>query len=423
MVSALPTNPTNLYSEQSQTVHLAAPSIDAGPIFLPTRIITPPRWVAKILKIPVFRLALGKDLVSRIVIWIYNFFAKICPGQNRGFRNFDPNIAQRSVDRFLALGAQTQWAFPRDGGQIQMMTFRAQDLEQKIQALGGSWEQILLNGRVVYAISPPQNRSREWANLQEQLSHFHWREEEGKLITCDSADMIPEHAPTQCFLFAHSTSSSFASDWQRAGYYIGAKQDLCFFDNGNTWRNTERPISEESFYLEIEAVYNNISSRYAPEDFWVGGSCGGAPVAAYLKRRLHNQGVNFFVEQSFPDLDDFVKPISSWFAPLIKGSLGSRDLSEQMEDRPPACQFGAAKLWEGLPRYEGAQGGKVILVQVREDEHISEAAYARYLRLAERVSSHVSHILYTSTAHWRHADDFFRYEAPRRNFLQAVFAP
>jgi hypothetical protein len=389
-------------------------------------IITPYGCVAKILKIPVFRLSLGSDLVSRVIIAVYNFFSRLCQCNSRAFRSFDPAIAQKSVDRFVALGAKIDFVVPRDGkGEVQMMTFRAQDLEQNIQALGGSWERRSIQGREVFAIVPPSGGSAErfgeWLRFKEKLTHFHWREEEGMLTTCDSADAVPDGAAKRCFLYAHSTSGSFASDWKRAGFYLGAKQDFCFFDNGNTWKNSGRPPSEEGFYLEIEAVHKKIMNQYPIDSLWVGGSCGGAPVAAYLKRLLHDQGVNFFVEQSFPDLDDFVKPISPFFAPRVKGSLGDQTISEHMEDRPPACQFGAAKLWEDLPLYEVPGKGKFILVQVEKDEHIDEAAYERYLDLARRVNANVKHILYSSTAKWRHADDFFRYQAPRREFLEAVF--
>lgn len=388
----------------------------------PPDVIVPYGWVAKILKVPVFRLALGDDLVSRIVIWSYNFFSRLCQSQS-SFRGFDPAIAQRSVDRFVALGAKTQFVVPRDGnGKIQMMTFRARDLEQRIQAHGGSWERRNVQGKQVFAIVPPDRQGAEWLDFKEKLSHFHWREEEGMLITCDCADAIPLDAAEQCFLYAHSTTGSFASDWKRAAFYLGAKQDLCFFDNGNTWKNSGRPPSEESFYLEIEAVYNKIKDERPFDRLWVGGSCGGGPVAAYLKRLLHDQGINFFVEQSFSDLNDFVKPISPFFAPLIKGSLSDQTLLKNTEPRPLACQFGAVKLWENLHRYEGPRKGKVVFVQVRDDEHIKPDAYERYLNLAKRINVNVKHLLYTSTAKWRHNDDFYRYEAPRREFIEAVFS-
>lgn len=385
-------------------------------------VITAPSCINKILKIPVFRLSLGDDLVSRIVIFTHNFFSRLFKKGAHSFRNFDTKIAQKSLDRFIDLGARVQFTTPRDQkGQIQMMTFCSEELERKIKNLGGSWERKILNNREVLAIIPPQDINQAWVDFKEKLSHFNWKEEEGMLITCDCSSVIPIDAPKKCFLYAHSTSSSFISDWKRAGLYIGMKQDLCFFDNGNTWKNKGRPPSEESFYLEIEAVHEKIKDHYQPENLWVGGSCGGAPVAAYLKRKLHDQGVNFFAEQSFPDLDDFVKPISSFFAPFVKGSLSSKDLPEQMKDKPPSCQFGAKKLWDNLSLYDKPSGGKIIIVQVEEDEHINKAAYTRYIDLAKNVNKTVNHILYKSDISWHHSDEFFRYQNPRRDFTQAVF--
>jgi len=395
---------------------------------VPQDIIIPFPWIAKILKVPVFRLSLGDDLFSQISISVHNFFSRICQGQSQALRSFDPAIAQRSADRFITLGAKIQFVIPRDKkGQVQMMTFQAQDLEEKIQALNGSWERKTVNGRQVLAIVPPSHECQKWIDFKEKLCHFHWQEEQGMLITCDCADAIPINAPKKCFLLAHSTSNSFTSEWRRAGFYIGAKQDLCFFDNGNTWKNTGRPPSEKSFYLEIEAVYEKIKDNYSYEHLWVGGNCGGAPVAAYLKQRFHEHGINFFAEQSFSNLDDFVKPIfpfsflASIFAPRIKGSLEDEDLSTEIQEQIPSCQFSVEELWKDLDQYKESFGGKLILVEVREDEHISELAYERYFALAKKVNSIVKHILYTSNIGWHHSDNFFYYEAPRRSFIQAVF--
>jgi hypothetical protein len=302
-----------------------------------------------------------------------------------------------------------------------MMTFQAQKLEKKIQTLGGSWERLDIDGRQVFAIIPPKQENAQWCKFKEKLAHFHWEEKEGKLITCDCANAIPLNAATQCFLYVHSTSSCFASDWKRAGFYIGAKQDLVFFDNGNTWKNSGRPPSEESFYLEIEAVYNEIKDQYPIDRLWVGGHCGGAPVAAYLKRLHHHEGINFFVEQSFFDLDDFVKPISPFFAPRVKGSLSDEAFPKNMDHCPPSCQFGAAKLWESLSRYEDSKKGKFIFIQVKDDEHISQQAYQNYLDLAHKINGKVKHLLYVSNRNWHHADNFFHYQMPRQEFIEAIF--
>lgn len=384
---------------------------------LPGSVIVPYGWMGKILKVAVFNMALGKDLIYRISSAVYHFFSRLCGGD----RGFDPQIAQRSLDRFVALGAKTQFVTPRDGkGQVQMMTFQAKDLEAKIQALGGAWERRSVQEKNVFAIVPPLHPGEDWDALQENLKVFRWREEEGMLITCESADAVDSNAPSRCFLYAHALYTCFAQEWRRARFYIGAKQDLCFFDNGNTWQNSGRPPSEESFYLEIEAVYNQIKDEYSIDRLWVGGFCMGAPVGAYLKRLFHDQGINFFAEQSFPDLDDFVKPMSPFFAPRVKGVLSDQALVQTIANPPPSCQFGVERLWAGLSKYEGSHG-KVILVQVEDDERVKPEAYQRYLALAQKINTNVTHLVYTSLETSPHTDQFFRYEDPCREFLTAVF--
>lgn len=379
----------------------------------------------RILRVPVFRLALMDDRFSRGLIYAYN----IC--RQRSIRPvvFDAQRAELSLQRFISLGAQEHFVTPRDGkGKIHMITLCAHDLERLIKGLGGSWEKINIAGqdgsKYVLAITPPANHlsNQNWKKFEEKLLKFGWEKRNNLIITCEDADLISEDDYSRyCFLYTHSTSSSFTSDWKRAGFYLGAKQDLCYFNNGNIWKSSGRPSpSEETFYLDIEAVYEQIKGKYPPENMWIGGSCGGAPLAAFLKKNLHKQGINFFVEQSFPNLKDFVEPISPFWFPRVLGCLSSHELSSEMPNRPPSCQFSVESLWQNLEKYEG-QGGKFILVEVEKDEHLAPEAYQRYLQIAQRVNKDVTHIRFTSKAAYHHGDDFFLYSESRRTFIQTVF--
>ena len=380
------------------------------------------------LRIPIFRLALMEHWVSCRIMNIGRAFSQrtLCPIP------FDSQRAELSLQRFLSLGAQQHFVIPRDGqGKIHMMTFCARDLENKIKELGGAWERLDIakhgeNPQIVLAITPPHDHlsNQLWIELEEKILSFGWKKRENLIITCEDADLISEKDYFRyCFLYTHSTSSSFTSDWKRAGFYLGAKQDLCFFNNGNIWKSSGRPSpSEETFYLDIEAVYNRIKDNYSPQNIWVGGSCGGAPVAGYLKMLLHEEGVNFFAEQTFPHLRDFVSHplVPQFFSSRVPSCLNSRELPLDMPNRPPACQFSVENLWKNLERYEG-EGGKFILVEVNHDEHIPSEAYARYLKTARRINDKVFLIQFDSQADWHHADDFFHYPCPRRKFFQAVF--
>jgi len=372
----------------------------------------PPIFIQKILRVPVYRLALN-DLVSRIIRAVYVFFSRVFGNKVGSFKPFDPKIAQKSLDRFVALGANVEFVTPRDGkGKVQMMTFSAQDLEAKIVSKGGIWEKRTIEGKEVFAIVPPEKETGEWRDLREKLSHFHWREVEGMLITCEEAEKVNG---SNCFLYAGSTSSAFAAHWKRAGFYLGAKQDLCFFDNGNIWKNEGRPVSEGGFYLEAEAVYEKLRAKYSLDQLWVGGSCGGAPVAAYLKWRHHGEGINFFTEDSFPNFNDFKTPVSC-LMPWVKGSLGG---TTEMESPPPEWQFSVDQMWRDL---SSSEKGKMVVIQLNEDEHISEEAYGRYWELATKINQAVARIRYNPTNAWKHASNFFAEPKARTHFWEAIFS-
>ena len=370
--------------------------------------------VTNIVKVPIYRLALGSDPFSRLVIRVHNFFSWAFSCGNTVFRDFDPSKAEASLERFVQFGADVEFVQPEGGGLVQMMTFRWRELEARIRLLEGRWERTVLEDREVFAIVPPMNNSEEWDAFAEKLSHFHWETlPDGRMITCDCAKVIPEYAEDRCVLFAHSTSSAFTSDWKRAGYLLGARLDICFFDNGNTWKNRARTPSVQGFYYEVDAVFERIKDRYLMKNLWVGGACGGAPVAAHLKYLYHQEGINFFAEKSFPKIDDFVEQISPRLVPYVKGAL--IDSSTNFPD----TQFSIEEMWQTLHL---SDKGQVVVIDIEGDEHISPDAQNRYFELAQSVNTQAHRITFVSKEKWRHADDFYRYQEARERFLQIVFS-
>lgn len=381
-------------------------------------VITPNPLLGKVLKVPIFRLAMGHDLVTRVIICAFKVFISICSFSLSFFKGFDAQRAEKSLERFIALGATNHFITPKDGlGKIQMMQLKAEDLEDRIHALGGKWEKTTCDTQHVFAIIPPKRPSASWHEFKEMLSHFHWKEENGMIITSKTCLADTDQALPKCFLYTHTTSSCFTSDWKRAGFYLGAKQDICFFDNGNIWKNTNRPVTEESFYLEIEAVYDQIKDQYRAQDLWLCASCGGGPVAAHLKRKLHNKGVNFVLEQGFINLEDFSQPFQSFITPRLKGILNAKNPS----DHDLVHHFSIESLWSSLPKYSGLNEGKVINVYVKHDEFIKEDDSLKFFNLAKRVNQSVYQIVFESNKKCRHMDDFFFYQKPAQRFWELVF--
>lgn len=390
------------------------------PIFLPFLL---GRVVGTLFRIPVFRIA-QNDVTSRILIWAYNFFTR-CFSPSRTCRAFDEEIARAALNRFQALGASVENIRPKDGqGEVAVMSFKARDFQQKIEECKGSWEKIEIDGNQVFAIIPPKELSNEWDQFVENIKNFGWKSAEYNgqqvIVTCEFADIVSEEK-TQCFLSVHSTSQPFVKFKSEMAYYLGMKQDFYFFDNGNTWLNSGRNCTEQRFYLEIESVYEElIQNNYDPKNIWVGGFCGGAPVAAYLKKQ--HPELNFFASQSFCDLDDFnsIPFPRRWMASILKGSIFAQEDSSLTAEGTPAYAFSVEKMWENSSKSEDS--GKVMIVHVEGDEEISEDASRRYTRLAEKVSNFVRTVFVPSTSEgWKHIDYFYNYEISRRHFAEVVF--
>ncbi len=246
------------------------------------------------------------------------------------------------------------------------------------------------------------------------------------IVTNNEAHLIPQKEwHSRCILYCRSTSGPFITDRLRAGFYLGMKMDFCFFDNSGIWKSRGRIPSEGAFYLDIEAVFAKLQSKkpYKPEQLWVGGFCGGEPVAAYLKSKLHAEGINFFAEQSFSNFRrDFIsaQPLARFMATPLLRSLQSRDFPSTLLDRPQECGFNVEELWRDLNL---SKRGKIVLIHASNDERLSQAVKDRYAQLAEKVNQTVVRIYFTSPAGVdAHSDDFFKYTQARTLFVKAVFS-
>lgn len=382
----------------------------------------------------VFRLGVySKGLLERAVTYLY----LSCSRGTLFPEMFDEQRAERSLNLFKAIGGQEAFVTPRDGkASIHMMTLKAQDLERKLEVFGAQWQRCELSdseGNQVLAIIPPAEPSAEWEAFERTLGQFGWSrkrviheevEQEG-IITCMDADCIPEGEETRCFLYCHSTSQSFIRDRKRAGYYLGMKQDACFFDNRGIWKSQGVP-SEGGYYLDVEAVHEALQreGQYDPQRLWLVGFCGGGSVMAHMKRLMHQQGVNFVAEQSFCHLRrDFIAQMptfAQWVADRTMSSLYYRDASSSEGIQETA--FNVEALWRDLERYEGP-GGRVVLIHAANDQRLPQESKDLYAALAQTVNASVSRVYFTSLQEENpHADDFFPYPEAARAFTRIVFS-
>ncbi|QLH35353.1 MAG: hypothetical protein HWD61_03670 [Parachlamydiaceae bacterium] len=115
----------------------------------------------------------------------------------------DEERAEKSLKSYEVLGAQLEFVTPKDGqAKIQMLHLRAEELENKIKALGGRWDKISLagNSKPIFAIVPPLHSSNEWQEFEKNISMFKWKKQLVKIdglqreviVTCEHADLIQE---------------------------------------------------------------------------------------------------------------------------------------------------------------------------------------------------------------------------------------
>jgi len=199
---------------------------------------------------------------------------------------FDPNRATKGLALWTRLGSNEFTVIPQDKkAVIHGVFWSAKNLEEKIEDLGGKWEKIetLNNGekQIILAILPPSIKSEEWLSFEKDLQKF-WSLQKvttrngtfEAIITCAEAEWIdPTDYYKKIFLHSNSSSVSYIMLKRRAGFYLGMKQDLCFYDPRGSGKSTGIP-SEGGYYNDILAVYEVVKRAYPEEEkIWVSGAC------------------------------------------------------------------------------------------------------------------------------------------------------
>ncbi len=385
----------------------------------------------RILRTSVFQIGVEKGIFERTLMWIYGVFS-----QKTFFpKGFDNQRAEQGLHSFIQLGAKIEFITPKDDmAKIHMMHLRSSDLEQRVLSFGAKWEKmtILENGKQkeIFAIIPPVSLDKDWKSFEKHLLKLKWdkrfvtlsnHETKEVMITCENAESIQDKDWHQrLFLHVNSASVSFIMLTRRAGFYLGCKQNICFFDPRGTWKSSGIP-SEAGYYNDIVAVYEKVEQHYNPKDIWITSACGGSAPSAYLKSMKHLSGLNFIFENGFSDLKkDFVEPegfIVKTFANYFWDGLCSRDI--KAEDKPSETGFNIPKLWKDLKQTDL---GKVMIVSVKNDQRLSPSVAKRNIELAQRINTKV-HSLYFESQ-WKedpHFDRYFKYPQSRKEALSFIF--
>jgi len=383
----------------------------------------------RIFRSAVFQVGANKGLLERIIMWIYNFFSKLeCSS-----KVIDEKRAEKGLNSLKNLGAKAEFITPKDGkAEIQMLRLNSDQLEKRIQQFGAKWEHLtaaeINEKHSILAIIPPDTITEEWQHFEQDLLRLMWTKKtvnrNGKLVevivTCDNADMIKSSDfHTKLFLHINSSGVSFIMLPRRMGFYLGCKQNICFYDPRGSWKSKGLP-SEGGYYNDAMAIFNKVKDEYDSKNIWVSSTCGGCIPAGYLKSQTHILGVNFILENGFNNLEkDFIER-ECWlvrkFAEKYWSGLSAKDLDAQ--EKPMETGFDNTKNWEHL---KFTEKGQVIIVSVENDQRISPEVAKQNVALAKTVNKHVHHISFKGAKEDPHFDRYFKYPEFRAKALSYIF--
>jgi hypothetical protein len=386
----------------------------------------------RVLRTTVFQIGVAKGVIERILMWFYfAFVQRTCFPEA-----FNLERAEKSLNSLINLGGQIEFIEPKDRkAKIQVMHLQSADLEAKLHALGASWEKIMIieegESKSVLVIIPPQELTEEWHLFEKDLLRLKWNkrnitikeseETQEVIVTCENAESIGEEDwHRNLFLHVNSASVSFVMLTRRIGFYLGCKQNICFYDPRGTWKSSGIP-SEAGYYNDVSAVFEKRKGKYEPENIWVSSACAGSGANGYLKSLTHGTGVNFMFENGYSNFKrDFVDE-ESWivktFAECFWDGLASKDIAPQ--DKPRETSFNLFELWEDL---ELTDIGKVMIVSVTNDQRLSPGVARRNVELAHRINQNVRHISFESELKEDpHFDRYFNYSDARAQVLAFIF--
>lgn len=342
----------------------------------------------------------------------------------------DPVKIQQHQESLTALGAQFKTWKTEDGqADISAMDLNPQTFANKIHQAGGQWERRQIRDKTCFVIEPPPQgqRNADWRKLELAMTHFHWKREGDLYITCEHADLIPEHQEgLKCFVNVNSPGATYLMLTRKMGYYLGMKQNICFYDQRGQGESTGI-ASEAGYQNDLMCVIREINKGHGqPLSFWINGTCGSCPTVGYALKKSHDlephdiQGLNVILESGFGDLRrDFVEPqnlLAEGIALRAWRGLSATDFRHENQE----TGFSLEKHWEGL----GQEPGKVIVVTVTNDDVLKpEVGHANFA-LAKKVSQQATHVEFRAAARPdrnKHTASYTEDRQATRQVIAAIF--
>lgn len=330
-------------------------------------------------------------------------------GYQGGF-NVDRALRARDAMRqigalFIAVNVQgTQDA-------LDVMMLNPGNFEKKVREVGAAW----VKKGDCFIIVPPANETLAWNAFKQAIAKFKWREtERGEIVTCDDASLIPDKDN----LFLHPSMLPLEMTVRTVGFYLGCKQHVYVFNPSGVGRSTG-VASEGRHYEDMITVYNTVKGLFPPENIWITASCGEGPLAAYLKKVMHENGVNLVLESSFSDLRrNFVLP-EGWIVSQYAHSYWSGLSSKLERQKRLETGYSIARLVQGL---KPSPKGKILVISVTNDQRLRADVAEELVAIARSVNREVFDLRFRGEGANPHSARYFLDASARRKALSFIFS-
>lgn len=371
----------------------------------------------------IYEMAVVNGIFERSMMWLYKLFAK----GSRSEAVFDTKREDNGMVSLQRLGAQFSTVVPRDQlASVQMMVLSSTVLERKIERLGGFWTRVGSQ----FVIIPPSENHRAWAwqVLEHDMLRLKWPKKKIEIdgviteviVTCEHADVINDaDLHNRLFLHSNSAAVTFAMLTRRWGFYLGCKQSICAY-NPRGVPSSPGLASESGHCNDILAVYESISTKYAPQDIWISSACGGGPAAAYLQA-MHPELNQWIFENGYTNLQDCINlqsKLAKWLASYFVGSLFTRDIP--LQDRSLETGYNLAAYFRNrIPNNKGT----VVVVSVSNDQVLTPPIHHDNVTFAKQINKRVVAVLFKSKRADGnfHVDRYFCHRKATQKVLEVIF--
>lgn len=345
---------------------------------------------------------------------------------------FNPDRLEHAFSVLASAGAVRYPTYSKNGTKLDTMILRYRDMKKKIEENGGAIistlpitiekqttvgkEYITIcrenrtfsQNEYVDVILPDASKpNRGWENFsQKTLAHLglekivvtlaNGKTVEG-FITKHWNEKNP-HRPkeNQCYIRCNAPTESMAMgkrDEVRTA--LGLRGDVLCFDYPGTWKSEGVP-SEGSYYLAAETIVEHAVNeyRYDWKDVWVAGFCLGGAIAAHLKSKYHEKGINLFLQNTF----DSMLKVYSQLSPFPANKLAVYGLPE-LQSRDPAVtdlvhQDGFDSVQKLINLRDKPASGMSLIVNTSTDHTVHPDAHYLLYCAAEKVSEKACSIVF-----------------------------